>query len=130
MSNMFGWLSPTGRFIPCRPWMHMEVAEEDEEIRKIPEIANFFEKLEVIARNANEMIDREEPPEWHIYEMTKDGMRENLQRELLKHKYVRVGEHQDTLHFEAFPNVIKSRIQELKDFAESRGKNYKFEPQR
>jgi hypothetical protein len=41
-----------------------------------------------------------------------------------------VGEADDCLHFEAFPNIIKKRYQECKDFAEQYGMKAVFEPQR
>ena len=132
MKKLFGWLTPSGRFVECHSYQHLRVATNDPEMSKIGKIANIIEELQDLEDSHTELADREgsHNAEWHIYEMACDKAGPKIVKELYRAKYIRVGSRDDHLHFEGFPNVLKSEMQRCKDFAEQNGMEATFDPQR
>jgi len=92
----------------------------------------LLKELKETENECVEMAEIEGPihAEWHQYEMHCDRVIPKIIQELYRNKYIRVGSSDDEIHFEAFPNVIKSRYQECKDFAEQHEMQAVFEPKR
>jgi len=129
--RIFGWLAPSGRFVECEVYEHIQIASTDAEMRRV--VADLFEQLESIEEGCRETAEREGScnAEWHIYEIACDRLKPRIINKLYGAKFIRVGEaDKQTLCFEGFPDVIKSRHQACKDFAEQYGMESRFEPVR
>jgi hypothetical protein len=133
MSKIYGWLSPDGEYIPCGMYEHLEaIATNPIFLKRVPEIEDIFAALEEVAAGCQELADREgsHNAEWHIYEMECDRLRPKIWKKILNAGFIRVGEVGEDLHFEGRPNVLRSKYQMCKDFADSYGAGAVFEPQR
>ena len=129
--KIFGWLSPSGEFIECEMYEHLEVASENLEMRSIPKINQIISRLEAIHEECERAAEKEGSchAEWHTYEMACDDVKTEIVKHLYRAKYIRVGESADeVLHFEGFPDVLRARHQKCVDFAESYGTVTKFDP--
>ena len=132
MPRKFGWLAPSGNFIECGVHEHIDAVMNSEEMMSVPKVAEILNQLDEMEKEFAEFAAREgsSNAEWHLYEIACDNAIPKIVKHLYRAKYLRVGETEDCLHFEGFPNVIKSRYQECKDFAEQFGMAAVFEPQR
>lgn len=122
-----GWLLPNGEFIPCGMYEHLELARKHEKISKIPRIAKVikdFDDSTICFKNG------ENNESWHIYEIATSEARDELWRILLNEGFIRVGEVDHCLHFEGRPNILHSKYQFCKDFADSYAATAVFEPRR
>ncbi len=130
--KVFGWITPTGRFVDCPAYNHLEIIEKDTELSSIPKVKELIQYLDGIRYDCQEISEREGSwnAEWHVYTMACDENIPKIYEALLNAGSIRVGEWDNTLHFEGRPNVIKNRFDFCKNFAESYGAEYKFEPQR
>lgn len=128
---MTGWITPSGRFVSCKNYKHLDIVKNDKEFQ-LPEIKEIFQNLKEIKKSCLDAEKREGSTnaEWHIYEIAQDNLSGKIIKLLYRSKFIRVGEVDGILYFEAFPNVIKKKMQFCKDFAEQHGKDYKFEPMR
>lgn len=128
-----GWLAPTGEFIQCHLWRHIETVKSNPIfIEKVPKIDKILKDLDEMEESCRETADREgaSNAEWHCYEIMEDKARPEIWRLLLNYGFIRVGEVDGNLHFEGRPNHLKDKYQMCKDFADSYGAGAIFEPQK
>jgi hypothetical protein len=132
-AKVAGWLCPNGEFIQCQLYEHIEIVSENPYfIKKVPKIGDIISKLDEMHRDHSELADREgsHNAEWHIYEIACTDARHEIRRLLLNEGFIRVGESNEELYFEGRPNVLKSKYQVCKDFADSYGTTANFDPVR
>lgn len=125
---IFGWLTPSGRFVQCPLWNHVEIAREDEEFLKVPKVREQIDKVEDAEQECRDLQAMGEHPEWHTAEVAWDRARTEIRRALLRAKFIRIGEHDGTLFFQGFPNILKRYHQRCKDLADNYDLGAKFEP--
>lgn len=126
----FGWITPTGRFVECDLHKHLEVASQDPEMSLC--IKELLDHLESVREGCQELEDREGRwnAEWHCYEMAMDDAQESSIEILYESNFIRVGEFNDTFHFEGTSHAIKYLYQYCLDFAEGYGKSCQFFPRK
>lgn len=128
-----GWLVPGIGFLQCDQFNHIKsVRDNPVFVQKVPKIGKLIEELDNLyeVHEQTSQQDGSYNAEWHIYEVSYDETRHEIWRLLLNNGFIRVGEVDGDVHFEGRPNVLKSRYQECKDFADSYGAGAVFEPQR
>jgi hypothetical protein len=128
-----GWLCPSGEFIQCDRWEHIETCRKHPIFaQRVPKVLEILEDLDSTEEMCQELADREgnHNAEWHIYDIARDAARPKIWRLLLNDGFIRVGEVDGDLHFEGRPNQLKSKYQMCKDLADSYGAGAVFEPQR
>lgn len=117
-----GWLTPAGEFIQCKMYEHMELVKTNPVfIQFEPKIQAVLDNLERLEKQCQEDAEREgnSNAEWHLYEMASDRAPDEIWQLLLNRGFIRVGESDDSLHFEGRPNHIKKQHQICKDLADS-----------
>ncbi|MDE2101295.1 MAG: hypothetical protein KGL39_28875 [Patescibacteria group bacterium] len=129
--KIFGWITPTRRFIPTDAWQHFQEIGKDPELKAlVPEYDNRLADLEEIEASCREMQERYGPcqGEWHDYEITNDDYRRDAVKALYAAGVIRVGTVGSMLHFEGTPDGIQNLYQFCRDFAEGAGMETQFEP--
>ena len=108
----FGWISPNGNSLGCEMFNHLENIFEWEESSNIPKIIEASNSLNDILNDIDYLIDNDEHPEWHNYEMAKDGYECEVYKELLNHGFIRIGVSTigEIIEAEGKPEYIKKHL--------------------
>ena len=127
MREIFGWLSPRHRFIPCQcSYGHLAALKDDEECKDIWEIESAINDVKETEQSCRELEDEYGFGEWHSVDFAEMNAETSIYKSLYKNGFIRVGEYKDTLTFEGLKEIIHSRFNELKQFAENHNKGYEF----
>lgn len=128
--ELFGWLSPRGRFHRCDRWGHLDLILKTPELRSMISDTSLERAadLERETDEANARVRDGRHPEWHSIEAMKDGVQGAMTDELYEKGFLRVASRKEDLHFEGTPNAIKNLYQKARDMAEERGGKAHFQP--
>ena len=126
---MFGWLTPRNQFIECGMWAHLSVILQNDEARSITDLVEIESHLEYVEEGCQELIDQDEHPEWHTYEMACSDAAHDMVKILYDHQFIRIAQKGDRVHFEGRPNALKDAHQRCKDFAEGHACTAEFDSQ-
>ena len=131
--KLFGWLTPTGRFVECPLLQHLEIAGKDEEFLKVPGIRELVDQVQGCYSSCVELEEREGScnAEWHSYEMAREDAIPEMWQRLLEASFIRVGSPAAgaAVCFEGMPDVLKSRYHACRSLAEEHDRECRFEPQ-
>jgi hypothetical protein len=126
---MYGWIKPNKEFLECDKWDHLQSIFDDVDTFSVGTIEDMSITLDRIEDSCRELIEQDEHPEWHRYEMYKWDVEYEARKQLLEAGFIRVGQHKDRIHFEGSQKAITDKMQFLKDFAEDRNCTAEFEIQ-
>jgi hypothetical protein len=131
VKSVFGWITPTRRFVPTEMWNHLKEISGDAELRSlVPDFDEMISSVECVREGCLALIDEGEHPEWHSYEIAESHCYWKAMENLYKAGAIRVGSRQDYLHFEGTPEGIHSLYQFCKDLADSYEMGCVFEPKK
>lgn len=133
----FGWISPSGRLIPCSQWGHYDVIINDEEIESaIPWIHASWGGVEAAREECENLANSGEHPEWHIYEIAEDNFRYKVWEALMSAGFLRVGTsvYGKIVEIEGSRDTLSKYLNNIKDliieFNASKGVEYSMVFQR
>lgn len=129
-TELYGWLSPRGKFISTnRAMNHLEAIKNNPELNALmpDDFKDSIAKLRHIEKNSEHAAETGEHPEWHRYEILSDQIEERAYDALYSRNYLRVATWRDEVHFEGTSNAIKNLYQKAKDLAEENGFDAKFQ---
>jgi len=96
MSEIYGWITPKGEFEECAKFGHFESPS----VLALWESEGYDDKLKGIKEDCENLINDNDHPEWHIYEMAKDDFLSELMDQLYELGYIRVGTQGMDMYFE------------------------------
>ena len=127
---MYGWIIKGNAFKETGMYNHFSSKNDWIEDIVGDKWSDMQNELKGAADQCNELIEADEHPEWHTYEMLKDDLQFELYELMLDKGCVRVGTRYGSkeIHFEARPEVLKSKHQFLVEFADTERMNPNFDP--
>jgi len=122
-----GWLTPTGRFIECPMFKHLDTIQDDDELCRLAKADGLREELAGIEDDCNSIIE-DEGAGWHHYEIAQDQAEWRVVKNLYTSGALRVGFSKDAMYFEGTPEGIKILYHTARNLAEAMGLPATFEP--
>lgn len=128
--KLFGWLTPTGRFVPCEPFNHLESVGKDAELRALPGVEELLQNLEETEKECQALQDVAGPRqgEWHAYERTYEDANPTIIQILYNEGCLRVGTFNEGAYFEGTSNAIKNQSTRARQWAKENHLTPNFEP--
>lgn len=119
----FGWITHAGDVVHCDKYAHLS-----EEVLVISESIKGFKRwydseYEIIKSaelGSQELIEKDEHPEWHHYEMLNDEFQSECLTKLYEAGWIRFGSYGNNYELEGFKHAFTNqadKIQTLKDDA-------------
>lgn len=126
MSNISGWMTPSGKFVTCNFYMHLKMIASTPELRRyVPDIDFILITLESIDKDCCDLIDEGEHPGWHNYEIPERDYTLYAINALRKAGCLRIGTMGTELFFDGTVTAIT--YQAAKDLAASHNMTPVFE---
>lgn len=128
--NIYGWLSPSGKFIATEQYGHLKNLDSHKEFEFIETMLQSGKKeLESIREECEERAEREGDcqAEWHIYEMASDKFKESICRLIYKNGFLRVSLQNGIMYFEGTSKAVKNSYTHATIFAERYSAQPKFD---
>lgn len=128
MNNLFdlkfGWITNTGDVFSCAQYDHLseEVLVLAKSIKGFREwYDSEYESVKSIEQDCQALLDKDEHPEWHCYEMANDDFRSKCLTRLYEAGWIRFGSYDNTdYELEGFRHAFTNqadKIETLKDEA-------------
>ena len=96
MSEIYGWLTPRGKFEECTRWGHFEAPS----VLALWESEGYDERLADVEAGCQSDANAGEHPAWHCYDMAQSDFRSDLISQLYGLGFIRVGTNGMDIHFE------------------------------
>jgi hypothetical protein len=130
--ELYGWLSPKGRFINTgREMNHLAAIRNTPELMSLmpPGFKKKIAKMQEAEKSSKEAELQGEHPEWHSYERLEDAAETEAYDFLYSRGYLRVAtvRRNDEVHFEGTSSAIMNLYQRAKRLAEENGYDAKFQ---
>lgn len=129
MSEIYGWITPKGEFEETKQWEHKGCKS----IQDLWDELGYQDRLDGIEESCQSLIDDNEHPEWHRYEMAQDKFEWKVTREAYNRGFIRVGTLGMDMHFEYGSGcLVDGKLKACafivcKKFAETKGCAARFE---
>lgn len=129
----YGWISPRGNVLGCRPFNHVEALHGWEDVYDLARnAADELDSVEIVRQGCEALIAQDEHPEWHTYEMALDGATPEIIGCVRNAGFIRIGvsHHEQTIEAEGKPEAILSRMSVIRrivrEYNATNGKDYRL----
>lgn len=134
MKNIYGWLSPNGKFIATEQYGHLKNLDSHKEFKFIKSLLREkYDELDKIEKECQERAEKEGSchAEWHIYEMASDELKGDVYKVIYEYGYLRVALQNEfsipVMYFEGTSKAVQNSYNTAKILAESYSAQPKFD---